>query len=244
MSAKLPLLLLTLLLGPASLAAQKPQFMPGDVETVRAVTSSRMEAMVSALRALAAEKASAGQSGDRREEPGTFAELLPNGTFESGAVEWVSGSVNGWPLILDFRSLPITSHSGTWGAWLGGGADEISVIEQLVRVPADSPRLKYWHWITSDDECGFDVAGVVVNVDWAIDSYWLCQTDDTGGWVLYTVDMSTYAGRTILLSLVVSTDEVYDSSLLVDDVALEFVGDRPNIVFADGFESGDPTLWD
>lgn len=183
---------------------------------------------------------------DDLETPGSaiFEELFPNGDFELGLTVWTMGSLNGWPLIIETGTIGLIPHSGTWASWLGGGAEEISVIEQLVIVPRDSPILKYWHWIESaDDLCGADAAGVVVNAAVDVDAYSLCITENTGGWVLHSVDMSAYAGHAILLSIVVVTDGVLDSSLYVDDVFFQFDGGGPNAVFADGFESGDDSSW-
>jgi hypothetical protein len=175
---------------------------------------------------------------------GTTFEFFPNGDFESGATQWTQGSSNGWPLILTTNDIGRHPHSGNWAAWLGGVTDEISVIEQLVPIPSDSPYLKYWQWIESEDDCGYDAAGVLVHGDTAVDAYWLCELENTGGWVLHEVDMSEWAGQSALVSIVVVTDGLYDSNLFVDDVFFEFEGDAPHTVFTDRFESGDLTGWD
>jgi len=88
---------------------------------------------------------------------------LVNGDFESGPTGWVEYSSNGWDLILPNSSLPVTPHGGSWAVWLGGDDDEISYIQQQVTVPAGSPYLAYWHWIISEDFCGYDFGGVTIN---------------------------------------------------------------------------------
>jgi len=172
----------------------------------------------------------------------TATELLPNGDFESGPSQWTEVSLNGWDLILDTTDLLVTPHSGNWAAWLGGDFDEIAYIEQEVTVPSSAPYFKYWHWIASEDFCGYDLAGVVVNSTIVVDTYSLCDDNDTGGWVLYSVNMAAYAGQTIDIQIRVETDDSLNSNLFVDDVFFEF--DAPaGAIFSDGFESGDTSAW-
>lgn len=158
------------------------------------------------------------------------------------------GSLNGWPLIVETSTIGLIAHSGSWAAWLGTGnldqVEEISVIEQCVVVPNSSPVLKYWHWIESWDHlCGYDVAGVLVNGDTAVENYSLCTATNTSGWVQRSLDMSAYAGHAILLSIVVVTDGALGSSLFIDDVFFESDGDESNAIFGDGFECGDSATW-
>jgi len=170
----------------------------------------------------------------------TVTELLPNGDFESGPSVWTEASLNGWALILDSR--PVEPHSGDWLVWLGGDYDEIAYIEQEVTVPSSAPYFKYWHWIASEDFCGYDLAGVVVNSTIVVDVYDLCDDNDTGGWVLYSVNMAAYAGQTIDIQIRVETDDSLNSNLFVDDVFFEFDA-LAEAIFTDDFESGDTTSW-
>ena len=167
---------------------------------------------------------------------------LPNGDFESGATVWSEASLNGWNLILQYTELPqgVLPHGGNWATWLGGDVDEISYIQQQVTVPVGSPVLKYWHWIDSEDDCGYDVAGVVINTSTVVQVYDLCWQVDTGGWVLHSVDMAAYAGETVNLQIRVETDDQLISNLYVDDVFFESDAD---LIFSDGFESGDTGAW-
>jgi hypothetical protein len=47
-------------------------------------------------------------------------------------------------------------------AWLGGGNNEISYVQQYITVPSATPYLAYWHWSASDDDCGYDYELVVI----------------------------------------------------------------------------------
>ncbi len=149
---------------------------------------------------------------------------LLNGNFESGPVNWAEVSSHGWPIILsngDVDGLP--THSGSWSAWLGGEYDEISYVEQTVTVPAGRPFLTYYHAIGSDDYCGYDFGGVIVN-DTVVDQYDLCANTSTSGWAFHAVDLSAYAGQDVALQIRVETDDSINSNLFVDDVAFSGSG--------------------
>lgn len=205
------------------------------------------DSLIESIRAAAATDAERAVDALETPRSAIFEEFLPNGDFESGLTVWTMGSLNGWPLIIETSTIGLIAHSGDWAAWLGTGnidVEEISVIEQLVTVPRNTPVLKYWYWIESfDDLCGADVAGVLVNADTDVDAFSLCIATNTGGWALRSLDMSAYAGRTILLSIVVVTDAVKGSSLFLDDVFFQFDGVGPNAIFGDSFESGDSSSW-
>ena len=157
---------------------------------------------------------------------------LLNGNFESGPVNWAEVSSHGWPIILsngDVDGLP--THSGSWSAWLGGEDDEISYVEQTVTVPADRPFLTYYHAIGSDDYCGYDFGGVIVN-NTVVDQYDLCANTQTSGWAFHAVDLSAYAGQDVALQIRVETDDSINSNLFVDDVVFSGsgavrLGERP-----------------
>jgi hypothetical protein len=186
--------------------------------------------------------ASGEASSERELQGGVLVTPLPNGNFESGAAIWAEVSLNGWNLILNYTEFPqgVLPHAGNWATWLGGDLDEIAYIEQRVTVPVGTPVLKYWHWIDSEDDCGYDFAGVIVNTATVIDSYDLCWERDTAGWVLHTVDMAAYAGETVSLQIRVETDDQLISNLFVDDVTFE---SDASAIFGDGFESGDTSDW-
>lgn len=144
---------------------------------------------------------------------------LTNGNFEFGPVSWGRYSSNGWPLIVSANILPVRPHSGAWAVWMGGDDNEDAVIWQLVRIPAKNATLRYWLWIASLDACGYDVAGIVINLDEVVDAFWLCSGNNTGGWIPRTVDLGPYAGQTVELDFAAFTDELLNSNLFIDDVS-------------------------
>ncbi|MBN1260260.1 MAG: peptidase S8 [Anaerolineae bacterium] len=148
-------------------------------------------------------------------KPGSVA----NGGFEAGPIVWVEYSSGGLPLILDdsYPEMP-TPHNGDWAAWLGGANDERSYIQQDVTVSALTPHLAYWYQISSNDFlCGADTGSVFVNGS-AVETFNLCVSTQTGGWVQDSVDLSAYAGQMVTLRLEAETDVLFFSSLFLDDI--------------------------
>lgn len=145
---------------------------------------------------------------------------LVNGDFEAGPAGWGQFSENGWQLIVSATDLPLSPHSGSWAAWLGGDNDEVAAIWQVVTIPADYPFLQFWYWIASSDVCGYDVGGVGINLDVVADAFWLCAASNTGGWTRRVVDLSDFAGQTVEIDIVVGTDDTFKSSLFVDDTVI------------------------
>jgi uncharacterized repeat protein (TIGR01451 family) len=145
---------------------------------------------------------------------------IRNGNFESGSTIWTEYSSHGWNLIVTDFPGSLTPHSGAWATWLGGDYSDISYIQQRVTVPASRPRLVYWHWIASQDYCGYDFGGVLVNGS-VVDVYDLCESTNTGRWVTHSVDLSAYVGQSILVQIRVETDSSLNSNLFVDDVSLQ-----------------------
>ena len=154
-----------------------------------------------------------------------------NGDFENGSADWTQFAPTGWSPIRQTFPGSVTPHGESWAVWLGGFYDDTFYIQQQVIVPPDGPYLTYWHWIASADDCGYDYGYVIVNTSTTVDTYNLCTTDNTGGWVQHTVDMSAYVGQSISLRIQVVTDGSFNSNLFVDDVSFASsvadVGDSP-----------------
>lgn len=150
---------------------------------------------------------------------------LRNGDFEAGHTGWTEYSKQALPIIVaTYQPLPVKAHSGVWGAWLAGTADEISSLQQTVEIPADQTELRYWYYILSEDSCGHDYAGVVIDGA-VVDRYDLCAADNTGGWQLHRVDLSRYGGQVVQLQLRAETNAAGISHLFVDDVTFAAPGE-------------------
>ena len=148
---------------------------------------------------------------------------IVNGDFESGTSGWTEYSSHGWQIIVTSFPGGLTAHSGSYAAWLGGEYSDISYVQQPVTISAGAPYLVYWHWIASEDICGFDFAGVVVN-GIVVDTYDLCSTANTNGWVKHSVNLGAYVGQSVMLQIRAETDSSLNSNLFVDDVSLAASG--------------------
>ncbi|MGC8878876.1 MAG: C1 family peptidase [Anaerolineae bacterium] len=140
-----------------------------------------------------------------------------NGGFEDGLSVWSEFSQQGWQVILDRGHLAVPPHGGDWAAWLGGDDEEVSYVQQQVTVPSDRPYLAYWHWVHSADACGADRSNVIVD-GVVVESYYLCATRNTGGWVQRVIDLSRYKGKTVELQFRVETDSSGISNWYIDDI--------------------------
>ncbi len=167
----------------------------------------------------------------------TVASSIVNGDFESGNTGWVEYSLQGWVLILNSSEMWVTPHAGSWAAWLAGDHYEISYIQQQVTVPAAAPYLSYWRWIYSEDLCGYDFGGVIVN-GVVVEGYDLCDATSTSGWVKHAVNLSAYAGQSVSLQIRAETDGSLISDLFIDDVAFQATAATGLETSAPGYDPG------
>ena len=146
---------------------------------------------------------------------------IPNGDFEQGRAVWTEFSSKGYNLILDSIEMPTgyPPHGGNWAAWLGGDVNELSRLYQTVTISAATPYLAFWHWIASYDVCGLDRARVKIN-EQIIQSYDLCQANETGQWQQQVVNLTAYAGQSVQLEFLVETT-TGSSSWFLDDITLQ-----------------------
>lgn len=153
----------------------------------------------------------------------TTASSLRNGDFEQGRYAgWDEYSTHGWPIVVSADQLPFTRqpHSGSWAAWLAGEHDELSVFWQRgVSIQPGNAFLQFWYMIGSEDYCGYDFAGVVINGSTVARVFDLCAETNTGGWVRTTVNLSAYAGQNVTIAFRSETDSSLYSSFWVDDVS-------------------------
>lgn len=152
------------------------------------------------------------------------ANSLRNGDFEQGRYAgWDEYSTHGWPIVVSSGELPPTRqpHGGSWAAWLAGEHDELSVFWQRgVSIQPGSATLQFWYMIGSEDYCGYDFAGVVINGSTIVRSFDLCDDTNTGGWVRTSVNLSAFAGQSVTIAFRSETDSSLYSSFWVDDVTL------------------------
>ncbi len=150
--------------------------------------------------------------------------------------------------------VPVDAHSGTHMWWSNRGDFGISRLTRAVDLSGvDSATLSYWTWY--DIEADWDYAYVMVSTDggltWEPQSsssstdrdpnsanygHGLTGVSGSGAkptWVREMVDLSAYAGQSILLRFALYNDEaLHENGIVIDDVEI------PEIGFADDMENG------
>lgn len=159
-------------------------------------------------------------------EPGSCINQLANGDFEAGATAWAEASALGFALICDSVGCAanLAPHGGNYVAWLGGANRERAEIIQQVVVPADQPvTLRFWYQSESEDLCGYDYGYVNVAANGVTQELLrldLCREQAVLTWQEALLDLSGYAGQSVTVSFLATTDYWLRSSFFVDDVAL------------------------
>jgi hypothetical protein len=150
---------------------------------------------------------------------------IKNGDFEQGANGvWteVSTSFGGTgSLILNQDALPagLAPHSGNYAVWMGGAYDEESTLSQSVVLSSSIESLVYHYWIGSQDLCGYDRAEIRINGS-AVKTHNLCMDENTNGWQQGTLDLKSFAGKTVDLAFYLTVDSSYNSNFLLDTIYL------------------------
>jgi hypothetical protein len=159
--------------------------------------------------------------------PAACTNLLQNGGFESGRVNWQEASTRGFTLVCTATgcgSTTVVPRSGSYFSWLAGANNEASQISQALTLPAGQrATLTFWHRVQSSDICGYDYGYVRVlagGITTTVKTFSLCSSTQTSGWVSNTIDLSSYAGRAITLIFRATADATQVSSFFVDDVRL------------------------
>jgi hypothetical protein len=148
---------------------------------------------------------------------------IPNGDFENGRTHWTQYAPAGWHLILeaaDLNQAGYAPHGGNWAVWLGGADDDVSYIEQPVTVSSANPYLAYWYWIDSSDSCGNDTGWVLIN-NAVVQTHQLCHNTNSNGWTRNVINLSSYAGQSVILQIKVLTNSSANSNLLLDDILFQ-----------------------
>jgi hypothetical protein len=151
-------------------------------------------------------------------QPGGGGFVLQNPGFEEGQVKWTFFSNYGLPVVTTLRS-----HSGSRSARLGsdpitGQNGMLTYISQVVTIPSDKPKLRFWHYIVSEEVCGpFDWANVQLN-SVEVFKIELCDgTDTQGSWQEVIVNLNAYKGQTFELKIYAELDATFPSDYYVDD---------------------------
>ncbi len=150
---------------------------------------------------------------------GTGTNLLANPGFESGATSWTSttgvitSSTGGSP------------HAGSYYAWLDGyGATHTDTLSQTVTVPsATSASLTFYLYVTTSEtgSTAYDkltVQATSGGVTTTKATY--SNVNASTGYVLKTIDMTPYVGKSVTLKFTGTEDTSLATSFLIDDTKL------------------------
>ncbi|MBV1853091.1 M4 family metallopeptidase [Catellatospora tritici] len=141
---------------------------------------------------------------------------LLNPGFESGAVSWTSSS---GVITTDAGE---AAHGGSYKAWLDGyGATHTDTLSQSVTIPAGchATLTYYLHIDTAETTTttAYDKLVVAMGAT-TVASY--SNLNKNTGYLLRTVDVSSFAGSTVTLKFTGTEDASLQTSFVVDDTAL------------------------
>jgi len=152
--------------------------------------------------------------------PPSGSNLLSNPGFESANT---SGNTLWSPttMVIGQWGTDQPARSGTWSAWLGGyGVAHGDSISKLITIPASSSAtLSYYVHIDTLEQPGVAYDTVTVSAG-STPLQTLSNLDAAAGYQRRTVDLSAYAGQTILLSFSGSEDDSLATSFVIDDTWL------------------------
>ncbi|GAA5530669.1 DUF1986 domain-containing protein [Herpetosiphon gulosus] len=144
---------------------------------------------------------------------------LQNGGFESSA-NWVQSSTGGYAVISTTRP-----RSGSYSAFLGGYNSGTDNIYQSVTVPSNGVLRYYWYMSTQESGSTvydrlyvrlYNSSGSLITT---LRTWSNASTKNT--WTLDTISLSAYAGQTVRVQFVGTTDSSLTTSFFVDDVTLQ-----------------------
>jgi thermitase len=143
---------------------------------------------------------------------------IVNGGFESGLSPWVQSSSGGYNLRDSTRP-----RTGSWSAWMGGYNSGTDSLSQTITVPANG-SLTYW-WYMSTQESGSTVydrlrvrvlsgSGAVLGTlrTWS-------NASGAGVWRSDTLSLASWAGQSVRIEFLATTDSTLPTSFFVDDVS-------------------------
>jgi hypothetical protein len=139
---------------------------------------------------------------------------LKNPGFEQGHIAWVEKP--GGAVIQQFPA-HVTPHSGDWLADLGGESQSTDEIQQVIKLPAAPVYLKYYRLVDANID---DVNDFIVTINTTVlrNESIGYNTDTRGQWQQDSVDLSTFAGQTVLIQLRVQTTAAIH--VYLDDMSL------------------------
>jgi hypothetical protein len=147
---------------------------------------------------------------------GCSGQKLGNPGFESGTAPWTASSG------VITNSSGQTAHGGSYKAWLDGyGSSHTDTLSQSVTIPAGCrATLTYWlHIDTAETTTSVAYDKLTVQVgSTTVATH--SNLNAASGYVLRTVDVTSFAGSTVTLKFTGVEDTSLQTSFVIDDTAL------------------------
>jgi hypothetical protein len=152
--------------------------------------------------------------------PTSCTELLQDGSFEAGGQGWLQQSAQGYELISNFNP-----HAGRLGAYLAGVNDADDRLSQQIALPQGATIVLqgWWFLATAESAGAFDTMTVaLLRPDGTplADLITVDNTAEVGIWDEILLDLTPYAGQTVVLRFAALTDASNISDFYLDDVSV------------------------
>ncbi len=145
---------------------------------------------------------------------GCSGQLFKNPGFESGSANWsASSSV--------INTDGMYSRTGVGYAWLDGyGSVHTDTLAQTVSIPAGcKATLSYYAWIDSQEGTSYPYDTLTITVG-GTTVQTLSNVNQGTGYALYSVNLSSFAGKTVSIKWTGREDASLATSFLIDDTAV------------------------
>ncbi len=145
---------------------------------------------------------------------------LQNGGFESVGASWSQSSTDGSAIISTTRP-----RTGSYSAFLGGYNSGTDTLYQAVTIPSSGVLRYYWYMATQETGTTvydrlyvrlYNTSGGLVTTlrTWS-------NASAKGVWTLDSLNLSSYAGQTLRVQFVMTSDSSLTTSFFVDDITLQ-----------------------
>jgi hypothetical protein len=147
--------------------------------------------------------------------PANCTEQLANGDFQTGGLPpWFSVGDTGLG----------TGRNSTYGAWLGGKDNAVGELDQWITLPAGVNPVHWEFWWKAEATTMQNNDLIHVRIESGGQEPILLTLRADGAlntWRQDAVDLSTYAGKSLLVSFLVQTDSTIPTTFRVDDVSIK-----------------------
>ena len=147
--------------------------------------------------------------------PANCTEQLANGDFQTGGLPpWFSVGDVGLG----------TGRNSTYGAWLGGKDNSVGELDQWITLPAgvNPVRWEFWWKAEATTVQNNDLINVRIESGGQEPILLTLRADGAlNTWRQAVVDLSAYAGKSLLVSFLVQTDSNIPTTFSVDDVIIK-----------------------